>query len=53
VLEHERENKYTQLVETLKTEGEVSFDFRSNVYDALAENNLSPKAVEMVKELIP
>jgi predicted phosphodiesterase len=53
VLEHERENKYTQLVETLKTEGEVSFDFKSNVYDALAESNLSAKAIEMVKELLP
>jgi hypothetical protein len=53
VLEHERENRYNLLVESLKTNGELSFDYKSNVYERLKENKLSAGAEKYIREVLP
>jgi DNA repair exonuclease SbcCD nuclease subunit len=51
--EHEREDRYNHLVEALKLDGEVSFDFRSNVWDTVRKNDLSKDTIAVLKEVIP
>ena len=53
VLEHEREDRYNQLVEALKQDGEVSFDFKSNVFTNTRWNVLSKGAQDYVKGVLP
>jgi DNA repair exonuclease SbcCD nuclease subunit len=53
VLEHEREDRYTQLVETLKRDGEISFDYKSNVFTRMEENELSEGATKYIREVLP
>jgi predicted phosphodiesterase len=53
VAEHERESRYNELVETLKLDGEMTFDFKSNVYSALSKNDLGKGTEDVIKELLP
>jgi len=40
-------------VEALKKDKEVSFDFKSNVWNSVKENELSDGTVGILKEVIP
>jgi DNA repair exonuclease SbcCD nuclease subunit len=53
VTEHEREDRYNKLVETLKIDGEMTFDFKDNVYSVLKDNHLGNETVDVIKELLP
>lgn len=52
VAEHERDDRYIQLVESLKINEEMSFDFRSNIASALIDNHLGNGTEALVKEWV-
>lgn len=53
MLEHDREDRYNTLVESLKVNEEMTFDYKDNVYETAKTNTLTEGCLSIIKEVLP
>jgi hypothetical protein len=51
--EHEREDRYNHLVEALKVDSEMTFDFKSNIWHTVSNSEISQNCKAILMEVIP